>query len=149
TSTNTYKSFEAVLKAYSDSAGKSYNATCNVYLLSAPRPYGQQPVYSEKPVYKKPDSCECATIASLYQQYQFDGKDSSFAAYLYRTSGTVMRNGALDTLRNACGGLIDCSFLKEPVSLPPVLQCGVKNVCVSCIGVDTLLQNFTRDFPYA
>jgi hypothetical protein len=122
---------------------------CNAYLITSPVPYDHQPVYYEKPIYKKPDSCECSTINSLYQQYQWDGKDTSFAAYLYRTSGTVMRQGALDTLRMACNGGIDCSFLPSPLSLPPVLQCGVKNVCVNCAMIDTLYNQYVTKFPDA
>jgi RHS repeat-associated protein len=148
-STNTYKSFEEVLKAYSVISGKPYNTTCNVYLISAPLPYDQQPVYTNKPVYQKPDSCECATISSLYQQYQYIGKDTSFADYLYRTTGTQMTPGALDTLRLACNGQINCNFLSAPVYLPPVLQCGVKNVCVGCKMFDTLYKQYVAQFPDA
>ncbi|WP_207512921.1 LamG-like jellyroll fold domain-containing protein [Longitalea luteola] len=148
-STNTYRSFEEVLKAYNQSAGLPYNASCNVYLISAPKPYDQQPVYYEKPLLQKPDDCECATINEQYQQYQVAGKDASFAAYLFRTSGTIMRNGALDTLRMACNGQVNCSFLKEPLKLPPALQCGVKDVCVNCARIDTLYQKYTTQFPDA
>ncbi|THU30796.1 RHS repeat protein [Niastella caeni] len=142
-----FKSFEDVLKFYSDSTGKPYNAACNVYLISAPLPYDQQPVYTNKPVYQQPDSCECATISLLYNQYQSAAIDSSFADYLYRTSGTQMTPGALDTLRMACNGQINCNYLNAPVFLPPVLQCGVKDVCVSCARVDSLNKDFKTDFP--
>ncbi|HEX6426853.1 MAG TPA: hypothetical protein VF008_04170, partial [Niastella sp.] len=146
TSTNQYKSFEEVLKAYRDSTGNPYNATCNVYLISAPLPYDQQPVFTNKPVYQKPDSCECATISLLYGQYQSAGKDSSFSSYLSRTTGTQMTHGALDTLRLACNGQVNCNFLPAPVYLPPVLQCGVKDVCVSCERINALSQEFKTTF---
>ncbi|OQP52818.1 hypothetical protein A4H97_24270 [Niastella yeongjuensis] len=149
TSTYTYRSFEEVIKAYRTITGKSYDATCNVYLISAPLPYDQQPVYYDKPVYQKPDSCECTTIGELYNQYQAANKDSSFSDYLYRTTGARIYQGVLDTLRMACSGQINCSFLKEPVTLPPVLQCGVKEVCAGCQQVNTLYKRYIAEFPNA
>jgi RHS repeat-associated protein len=145
----TFRSFDDVLKYYRDSTGKDYNAQCNVYLISAPVAYDQQPVYAEKPVVQKPDSCECATIGALYEQYQNAGIDTSFSDYIYRTSRTRIYQGVLDTLRMACNGQINCSFLKEPLSLPPVLQCGVRDVCVTCVRVDMLYNQYIARFPDA
>lgn len=145
-STNTFKSFEEVLKAHNASR---YNSKCNVYLISGPPPYDQQPVYASKPVFQKPDSCECAAIGSLYQKFVDAAKDATFADYIYRTTGTQMRQGALDTLRMACNGQIICSYLSAPVYLPPVLQCGVKDVCVGCGRVDSLYKKYVAQFPDA
>jgi RHS repeat-associated protein len=145
-STNTYKSFEEVLKAHDASR---YNSKCNVYLISGPAPYDQQPVYTSKPVFQKPDSCECATIGALYQKYVDAAKDSTFADYVYRTTGTQMQQGTLDTLRMACDGQINCSYLSAPVYLPPALQCGVKDVCVGCGRVDSLYKKYIAQFPDA
>lgn len=146
-STNLDRSFEQVLKAY---AGSNYNSTCNVYLISAPRPYDKQPIYYDKPIMQKPDSCECATISNLYSKFQVSGIGTNFSDYLYRTTGTRIYQGVLDTLRMACNGEINCSMLKEPLSLPPVLQCGGgEDVCVTCLGVDTLYGQFRHEFPTA
>ncbi|WP_133055343.1 hypothetical protein, partial [Niastella koreensis] len=145
-STNTYRSFEDVLKAYDASR---YNSKCNVYLISGPAPYDQQPVYTNKPVFQKPDDCECTTISGLYNQYQEAGQDSSFAAYLYRTTGTQMSQNDLDVLRMACNGQINCNYLSTPVYLPPALQCGVKDVCVNCDRFDGLYKQYMTDFPDA
>jgi RHS repeat-associated protein len=145
-STNTYKSFEEVLKAYDASR---YNSKCNVYLISGPAPFDQQPVYTNKPVFKKPDDCECATISDLYNKYQAVNKDTSFAAYVLRTTGTKMSQNDLDVLRMACNGQINCNYLSAPVYLPPVLQCGVKDVCVDCKQVDSLFTNYKKQFPDA
>ncbi|WP_207513120.1 RHS repeat-associated core domain-containing protein [Longitalea luteola] len=142
-----FRSFEEVIKAYRALTGKSYNADCNAYLITAPLPYDQQPVYYEKPVYQKPDSCECATISSLYEQFEFSRKDSSFSDYIYRTTGTRIYQGVLDTLRMACDGQVNCSFLSTPISLPPVLQCGVKDVCVDCDRIEALNERFKASFP--
>lgn len=143
-STYQYRSFEDVLKSYDPAR---YNASCNAYLISAPRPYDQQPVYFDKPVYQKPDSCECATIGSLYGQYQIHGQGGTFSDYIYLISKTRIHDGVLDTLRKACKGEINCNYPKEPLSLPPILQCGVKNVCIDCTGVDTVYQKFKVAFP--
>lgn len=148
-SSYTFRSFEEVLKHYRDSTGQVFDSKCNVYLINAPVAYDQQPVYAEKPVVQKPDSCECATISALYEQYQNAGVDTSFSDYIYRTSHTRIYKGVLDTLRMACNGQINCSFLKEPLSLPPVLQCGVKDVCVGCAKVDTLYRRYIAEFPTA
>jgi RHS repeat-associated protein len=146
-STNLDRSFEQVIKAY---AGSNYNSTCNVYLLTAPRPYKPQPIYYDKPIMQKPDSCECATISNLYSKYQLAGIDANFSGFIYRTTGTRIYQGVLDTLRMACNGEINCSMLKEPLSLPPVLQCGGgEDVCVTCDGIDTLYKNFRQQFPAA
>jgi RHS repeat-associated protein len=150
-STYQYKSFEEVIKAYRDGNGNPapYNSTCNVYLITAPAPYDQQPVYYDKPVFQKPDSCECATISALYEKFQEVDKDATFSDYIYRTTGTRMYQGVLDTLRMACNGQINCSFLKDPLVLPPLLQCGGGNVCVNCDRVDTLYKKYVTQFPDA
>ena len=145
-STSPYKSFEEVLKAYDASR---YNSNCNVYLISGPAPYDQQPVYTNKPVFQKPDDCECTTINELYNKYQAVEKDSSFAAYLFRTTGTKMSQADLDILRMACKGQINCNYLSTPVYLPPALQCGAKDVCVDCNQVDSLFSSYSKQFPDA
>ncbi|WP_162915796.1 LamG-like jellyroll fold domain-containing protein [Paraflavitalea soli] len=146
-STNLDRNFEQVIKAY---AGSNYNTTCNVYLLTAPRPYENQPILYDKPIMQKPDSCECATISNLYTKYQVAGIDASFGDYIYRTTHTRIYDGVLDTLRKACSGEINCSFLKQPLSLPPVLQCGGgEELCVTCVGIDTLYTKFRQQFPQA
>ncbi|NII28603.1 hypothetical protein HB364_26200 [Pseudoflavitalea sp. X16] len=146
-STNLDRSFEQVIKAY---AGSNYNSTCNVYLLTAPRPYENQPIYYDKPIMQKPDSCECATISNLYSKYQLTGIDTDFSGFIYRTTGTRIYQGVLDTLRMACNGEINCSMLKAPLSLPPVLQCGGgEETCATCDGIDTLYKKFRQEFPSA
>lgn len=144
-STNTDRSFEQVMRNF---LGSNYNSNCNVYLITAPRPYGSQPAMGEKTLYSQPDSCECATISGLYGNYTFKKiSGETFSDYVYRTSGTRITQGSLDTLRKACNGEINCSFLKEPITIPPVLQCGVKDVCVGCYTIDTLYAGFRREFP--
>jgi len=147
-STYRFRTFDDVIKQYSDSTGKAYNATCNSYLITAPAPYDKQPVYASLPVWGKPDSCQCNTINTLYTQYQQSGGgDANFSAYLLRTQGISMSQGSLDTLRNLCNGVINCRYIPSPINLPPALQCGVQNVCASCTQVATLYGQFKAKFP--
>ncbi|WP_127132528.1 RHS repeat-associated core domain-containing protein [Pseudoflavitalea rhizosphaerae] len=144
-STNLDRSFEQVMK---DVLGANYNSNCNVYLINSPKPYGKQPVIGEKEIYSKPDSCECATINSLYQSYESRGNNGeNFSQYLYRTQKTTISEGALDTLKRSCNGQLICSFFTAPIKLPPVLQCGVTDVCVDCDAVLTNFEKFKLEFP--
>ncbi|MDF2188425.1 LamG-like jellyroll fold domain-containing protein [Paraflavitalea sp. CAU 1676] len=146
-STNLDRSFEQVMKAY---AGSNYGKACNVYLITAPLPYERQPILYEKPLMQKPDSCECATIGKLYDKYLAAAADANFSDFLYRTTSTRIYQGVLDTLRMACNNQINCNMLKEPLSLPPVLQCGGgEEVCVTCVGIDTLYTKYKQEFPTA
>ena len=146
-SSSTVRSFEQVLQEYDP---ERYNAGCNVYLISAPRPYEVQSysIYSDKILLQSPDSCECATIDTWYMQYlQNRTGNATFADYLYQVTGTRMYDGVLDTLRMACNGQLDCRFLSEPLVLPPFLQCGGDAACVECDQVDSLYQQFRAAFP--
>jgi RHS repeat-associated protein len=143
-STYQYRSFEEVLKAYDPAR---YGASCNAYLISVPIAYEQRPVYSEKPIYQKPDSCECGKINSYYTQYQQYGQaDTSFGAFLYRITGVRIYDGVLDTLRMACNDEVDCRFLKESLLLPAVLQCGSENACVGCTQVNLVYKDYIKEF---
>ncbi|HYC28768.1 MAG TPA: hypothetical protein VEB42_08125, partial [Chitinophagaceae bacterium] len=125
-----------------------YNSTCNGYLITAPQPYDQQPVYVVKPLYSKPDSCECTLVNSYYLQYQTYGQsDADFSAFLLRTTGVQVSNGTLDSLRMACNNQINCNYLEHPLLLPSIMQCGVKDVCVNCGTADSLYRKFAAEFP--
>ncbi|HVG16539.1 MAG TPA: RHS repeat-associated core domain-containing protein [Chitinophagaceae bacterium] len=146
----TYKSFEEVLKWYSDSTGRPYNSTCNAYLITAPQSYGNHPAVSEVKLWMKPDSCQCTQISALYTKYESSNKgDVNFSAYLFRTTGSEISNSALDSLRNMCDGAITCKSLTSPISLPPILQCGVKNACLECVDVRNAYNKFKIQFPGA
>jgi hypothetical protein len=150
-STAVLRSFDAVVKDYCLATGKVYGDNCNGYLITAPAPYDPTPVYGELPVWQTPDSCQCTQISRYYTEYQANKivADNSFAAYLLRTTGTSIRSTALDSLRLMCNGTIKCNYLPQPVSLPAILQCGVKDVCVDCIGIDTIYTAYRLKFPAA
>ncbi|MDE3248445.1 MAG: hypothetical protein KGO82_07300, partial [Bacteroidota bacterium] len=153
-STYRYHSFAELIQAYNDSlhaAGDPRNLTpgqCNAYLLSAPAPYDNRPVSSNQELWTKPDSCQCTTINTLYLQYQnAGGVDASFSAYLLRVAGTTISNSTLDSLRGLCNGTLTCRYLASPIIVPPVLQCGVKDVCADCSMVGNAYTKFQTAFP--
>jgi RHS repeat-associated protein len=58
-----------------------------------------------------------------------------------------MTNGALDSLRNLCNGVINCKYIAKPISLPPALQCKGETICVSCEQIGAVYSQFLSDYP--
>lgn len=147
-SSYTFNSFQDVMNWYNANHNVNDTAQCNAYIITNPPAYGKQGSFADKPFWSKPDSCDCATIINLYNNYTANQSSyTSFSNYLFRKHGTVITNGALDTLRNLCNGTITCNFLTAPIMLPPAMHCGVKDVCVNCITVDTTYQRFKILYP--
>ncbi|TCJ18412.1 RHS repeat protein, partial [Flaviaesturariibacter flavus] len=142
-----FRSFEDVLRQYSDSTGKPYNATCNAYLITAPAPYDKGPAWSNLPLYTKPDSCLCAKVSAYNVEYQAAGIDASFSAFMLRKTGTNIRAAVLDSLLSLCSGTITCAYLPSPLILPPALQCNVSEVCTDCLSFKDHLDQYRREFP--
>ena len=151
-----YTSFESLVKAYVDSMAAAnpgqyaWNNSCNVYNIYSPLPYDNPVALGDIPIWTKPDSCQCANITSQYNKYlvAYPAPDTTtFATYLYRTTGTVMTNADLLKLRNMCNGIDTCKFLENPITLPPALQCGITDVCVDCIKMQQVLDTFKIAFP--
>src|ERR1019366_8278645 len=125
-----YQSFTDVINAYNHRHGITDAFHCNADLITAPKPYNQQAVYSNKPLWSKPSDCECSTINTLYQEYtRYGSQDATFAAFLLRTRNTKMNDADLTQLRNMCNGTLICHYLPAPISLPPLLQCNASSVC--------------------
>lgn len=120
---------------------------CNGYLITTPPAYETPYLLAEKPVIRKPDSCDCAQISKLHTQYQQAGTDANFATYLLRTQNTVMSIGAADSAVNLCNGTIVCTYLEKAILLPPALQCGAGEICVPCEKVQALYDTFKLKFP--
>jgi len=153
-STLKYKSFEELIRFYIDSmhvvdsVHYNYNYSCNADLINTPEPYDQQTSLSNISIWTKPDSCQCATISSYYAKYKQAGNtDSSFSAYILRKTGTTILNADLTKLLNMCTGVDTCKFLETPITLPPALQCGIKDVCVSCQQVQNAFNVFKIKYP--
>lgn len=153
-STLKYKSFEELIRFYIDSMHAiyptvyNYNYSCNADLINMPQPYDQQTSLSTISIWTRPDSCQCSTISSYYSKYKQNGSsDSSFSAYILRKTGTTISNADLTKLLNMCNGIDTCKFLVTPISLPPALQCGIKDVCVSCEQVQSAFNIFKIKYP--
>ncbi|MBN8851225.1 MAG: hypothetical protein BGO55_10020 [Sphingobacteriales bacterium 50-39] len=145
-----YTSFEDVLEQYN--ATKGYSATiCNAYGIKAPKPYDQQVAYSSKPLWTRPDSCECDHIRTVYQSYlSVAGHYLSFSDYMYKAYQTSIADSTLTQLRNLCsvnpaGG--GCVYVSTPIQLPPALQCSTGDICVGCTQFKSLDAEFRGRYP--
>jgi RHS repeat-associated protein len=147
-SSYSFNSFQDVIRWYNLNHNITDSITCNVYAITNPPAYGQQSSFADKPIWNKPDSCDCARITELNTKYLSNQSAySSFADYMLKKQGTVVSNGTLDSLLNLCNGTITCNFLSTPLVLPPSMQCGVKDVCADCITVDSVYQKFKTSYP--
>ncbi|HEY4291361.1 MAG TPA: hypothetical protein VGN00_29875, partial [Puia sp.] len=151
TSGNQYHSFEDVINAYNQSKGISSSANCNAYGITAPAPYDQQVIYSNKPLWTRPSDCECTQIQSLYANYQATiGHYSSFSDYLHKAYQTDISDADLTTLMNLCRtdpAVAGCSYLAAPIQLPPALQCDAGDICVGSTKFKSLDSMFRSEFP--
>ena len=145
-----YNSFEALVKHYMDSMHLlnpvlyPYDSlVCNAYTIYHPEPYNNQTSLGNIPLWTKPDSCQCATLNTYYNTYTLSGApDTTFSAYILRKTGTAIADADLTKLRNMCAGTDTCKFLTTPIYLPPALQCGIKDVCVTCTQVKLAYDSF-------
>ncbi|HVM86891.1 MAG TPA: hypothetical protein VMT76_01800 [Puia sp.] len=150
-SSNQYKSFEEVMDAYNKSHGYADTLPCNAYVITSPKPYDQQLIYSNKTVYTTtPDTCDCNQIGSVYKNYQAVAFHyTSFSDYLKKQFQTDISDSVLTQLLNACNNTGDntCNYLHTPIALPPVLQCSAGSVCVSCFQVNSVNAQFVAKYP--
>ncbi|BAV08134.1 RHS repeat domain-containing protein [Filimonas lacunae] len=149
-STNTYKSFDEVIAAYNQRLGVTNAAliNCNAEVLTNPLPYNQQQAYS-KPLYTKPSDCECERIQYWQSKYNASKKSGEvFSAFLARMAGTTISESNLTALLNMCSSTnTNCTFLSNPITLPPALQCYTGDVCADCILVDSVYNNYKSIYP--
>ncbi|HEX8332169.1 MAG TPA: LamG-like jellyroll fold domain-containing protein, partial [Segetibacter sp.] len=147
-SISAFDSFEEVLNDYNSRHGITNSYTCSPELINAPKPYNQQVIYGNKPVWDRPDSCECTTINSLYAQYKSTGSAyTSFSAFLKKTRNTNMTDADLDKLRSLCNTTTACNFLAQPIYLPPALQCYSGDICITCEQADDHYKAFKLKYP--
>ncbi|MBS4065892.1 MAG: RHS repeat protein, partial [Chitinophagaceae bacterium] len=151
-SSYTFNNFQDVMSWYNTTYGGASvtndTVRCNVYLITNPPAYGKQSAPGEKQIWTKPDSCDCARITDLHTAYTANQNAyTSFSDYMFKKQGTLISNPKLDSLLNLCNGTITCNFLVTPILLPPAMQCGIKDVCVSCITVDTTYNRFKLLYP--
>jgi RHS repeat-associated protein len=154
-----YHNFMEIIEGYNSTHGiASDSLACSADNITVPAPYDKQPIYFNKPVYDKPAACECEILNEQYIQYSNTrnqgGEDADFAAYLKRTQGVTMSNSNLQILLSLCNNTVvpgeagnACTYLKDPILLPPALQCNSKEVCTSCTVVNSLYQSFKQQYP--
>lgn len=154
-----YHNFREIIEGYNSTHGIARDSlACSADNITVPAPYDKQPIYFDKPVYGKPTDCECAVLNEFYTQYlygkQLGRPDSTFAAYMKRTKGVTRKDSDLQILLNLCNnagipgeGGYACANLKDPIFLPPALQCNSKEVCTSCTVVNALYQSFKQQYP--
>ncbi|MCC7524655.1 MAG: hypothetical protein IT250_07525, partial [Chitinophagaceae bacterium] len=151
--TNSFKNFDEVLAHYVQLYNTANPATpigtldCNASLLNFPASYSTPQVVAHKPIISKPDDCECEKLTALHTAYTSENKDANFAAFLQRTLQTTISNSTLDSLLGMCSGTIDCRFISQPLYLPPALQCGIENVCVTCEVVSQGYYAYKAQYP--
>ncbi|BAV07628.1 hypothetical protein SAMN05421788_10920 [Filimonas lacunae] len=148
-STYQYRSFADVINAFNTKIGKKPDVTCNAELITAPKPYESPVAYSNVTLYTKPDDCQCSTIKSLYDTYQLNNRGTtSFSAYVKLVRNTDMTETELTTLVALCTQPASgCNYLPTPIQIPPALQCGMQNVCASCVQVKAYYQSYIATYP--
>jgi YD repeat-containing protein len=150
-STNTYRSFEEVLNEYNQQHNITDPLNCNGLLITAPKPYGKQPVYTDRNSYTKPEPCECGKLNDLKNEYASLKRpgDINLSTYLKRTRQVNISQTDLDVLLDACNttGNSSCSYLPKPIAIPALIQCITGPACANCNDIKTLYTGFTTAYP--
>jgi RHS repeat-associated protein len=149
-STHRFKSFDEVLRYYSDVKRVVYNTnSCNVYLITDPPPYDRAKIYSEATIWK-PEPCQCDLINAVYQKYQRNNAGhSTFVSYVNTRYSVNMTATELQNLLDMCNGTSTCQFLPNPITLPAPLQCGSEKACISCTEMAEVYAMFLGEYPNA
>jgi RHS repeat-associated protein len=143
------KSFESVLDQVFADYGIQKSELCNVYKIDWPRPYDYQPAMSNTNIVgPDKDNCVCDKLTKIQEQKTQTGFNGTLLQFIQYQYGTIMTQGALDTLIWSCNGDYPCKFFNSPISLPPIFQCGTPlEVCIDCEQFKRYNQNFCREFP--
>jgi len=148
--TGPYSSFSAVIAAYLQQKQIPISALCYPQLITQPSPYGAQQALINEPIVTRPDTCECKRINSLLSKFQQSKDTGTFVEYLANKYGTIISEGAIDSLMDLCNKPKTCNFLSVPILLPPVLQCDgtdtTTKVCLACIDMQNLEDSFYTEF---
>ncbi len=146
------RSFEAYLQYYNANNGVTDKVNCNAYGIAIPKPYDQQVINGNKPLYNKPDTCECNNISRLYTKFKPKRTQfGTFSNYLKRVYQTDIADSTLNTLLALCGNIdfpaTTCHYVSQAIYLPPVFQCNANDVCVDCNLFKQLNTAFKDSFP--
>jgi len=147
-----YKSFETVLNEYIASRANVDPLVCNAQLITIPKPYDKQGVYSATPGYAKPDNCQCEKLAALNTEYKTRKHLlESFSGYIRRTRGVTISQSDLNVLLDACNGngssSNGCTWLSQKIAIPALIQCNVAPPCANCEEVNSVYRGFQTAYP--
>ena len=147
-----FTNFQQIIGYYNQLYSITDTLECNAEMITAPAPYGSQPIYGNEPVYARPSTCECNLIRGFFNLYRLAGKnDASFSAYLQRTQQITMSDADLNQLLAMCGnpqsGPASCTWLSQPIFLPPAMQCNSGTTCASCTLISSMYQSYLAAYP--
>jgi hypothetical protein len=144
-------SFQDIINHYNQLHSITDTLDCNAEVITSPLPYGNQPIYSNKPLLTRPSDCECGLIKGFYSQYTLSTYgDTSFSAFLWRTQQIRMSSANLTTLLGMCdtaAGALTCGYLSQPIYLPPAMQCNAGPGCARCQTIDSLYSLYKLSYP--
>ena len=152
TATHTFNSFDDVINKYNrdhniNTTGSVY---CNADVITAPKPYNQQAVFANKPIYTKPSACECSLLngyKSEFLTYKTPADNNSFSTYMSRKYHTTISDSDLSTLLSRCNTARDCNYLPSPIYLDPALQCSSGYICANCELMTRFKILFDNKYP--
>ncbi|MCU7549879.1 hypothetical protein OCK74_12175 [Chitinophagaceae bacterium LB-8] len=146
-STHKFRSFDEVIRYYNAQWGIADN-NCNAYLIDKPLPNNQPMFRVQKPLWSKPENCECEKLNALFNQYSnVAGNYNNFSDYLQKKWNTHISQSALDSLRGLCSGTINCKYIPQPIYLPFALQCNTGEICIDCSQFKQAYDSFKVRFP--
>ncbi|MFN8272705.1 MAG: hypothetical protein U0U33_20765 [Chitinophagaceae bacterium] len=138
-----FSTFDDVINNYNSTHGITTSEYCNADLITYPGLFGKQNLAVDKVTYAKPDTCVCNKINQLYAEYSnYTQYYSSISDFLLKRYKTIMSDADFYALKSMCSGTDKCNFLLNPITLPPLLQCGSTSTCVNCAEVTTLYDAF-------
>ncbi|WP_139169978.1 RHS repeat protein [Chitinophaga terrae (ex Kim and Jung 2007)] len=140
------RSFEDVIRNHNNT--HPGHAPTTQFLITVPAPYYAQSGTSDRPVFTKPEDCECAKLDSARTEYAWAkvGQET-FAEYLFRTSKVKISQIDLENMIAACHPTSSsCVFLEKVLSIPPVFQCYTPAPCTNCKVINQLITSYQQNF---
>lgn len=140
------RSFEDVITKFNAANNISIQG-CNGLLLTLPAPYYKQKIVVDKPVFSKPQDCECEKIAAMKKEFDIVHEpQENFSTYLNRTRKLKITQVVLDDMLNACNASGGCKYMDHAVKVPAAFQCFTPAPCVDCRVMATLYGQFISDY---
>jgi len=145
-----FSTFDDVINNYNSTHGITTDQFCDADLITYPGLYSKQSIQVNEVTYSKPDTCTCSRITQLNLEYQSYGSAyTSFSDYLLKRYNTSISDSDLNNLMNLCGGKPVCNYVSNPITIPPILQCGISNTCATCIEVQNYYNSFDSLYHFS